>query len=80
MANCAAALDIVTLKFADGKWPAPSFSCTLKLYVPAVVGVPLRTPPERLKPGGSTPVLDRNVARSNPSRPWETVRLNSLGK
>jgi len=48
MANCAAALYIVTLKFADAKWPAPSFSCTLKLYVPAVVGVPLRTPQERL--------------------------------
>jgi hypothetical protein len=37
--------------------PRTSLSCTLKLKVPAAVGVPLRAPPAlRVSPGGSGPL------------------------
>jgi len=36
-----------------------SVACTVKLYVPAELGAPLRVPPaESVRPGGSVPVTD----------------------
>jgi hypothetical protein len=32
-----------------------SVTAMLKLYIPGVVGVPLKTPPDRLNPGGKDP-------------------------
>lgn len=48
-------------------WLLPSVAFTLKIYVPAAVGVPERTPPEvRVKPGGKEPPSTVKVVEPEP--------------
>ena len=56
-ATVAAAMTMVLLWVAFGR--VPLAACTVKLNVPAAVGVPLNTPlvPLRVRPAGSVPVV-----------------------
>jgi hypothetical protein len=46
----------------DGRPVAALATCTVKLDVPAVVGVPLNTPAaENVRPGGSVPPVKDHV-------------------
>jgi hypothetical protein len=56
-------IETTMLQLALAVLPFESTTCAVKLYVPAVVGVPVIAPVEALsvKPGGSEPVMIENV-------------------